>query len=225
MHSHSSALNQRVIALAAMTQAVYLVNNIARKGTADTEDCRVLMESIFADAPNSDNNSHDDSDNNAHQTVADLYGGIDKLNTGLRICSQLLRGEKIPDAKDLMLYSAGLITLERRLGKKEATRQQLAGGMQRISQQRQYFGDAMHHNVIAAIADLYGNTISNMKPRIIVRGKSEHLSQSVHTQRVRALLMTGLRAAHLWHQHGGGHLNLLLRRKALLRELESLQAQ
>ncbi|MDQ6969394.1 MAG: DUF489 family protein [Mariprofundus sp.] len=229
MHSHSSALNQRVTALAAMTQAVYLVNNIARKGTADTEDCRVLMESIFANAPNSDNDSQHHSDNNSpappQQSVADLYGGIDKLNTGLRICSQLLRGEKIPGAKDLMLYSAGLITLERRLGKKEATRQQLANGMQRIGHQRQYFGDAMHHNVIAAIADLYGNTISNMKPRIIVRGKPEHLSQSVHTQRVRALLMTGLRAAHLWHQHGGGHLNLLLRRKALLRELESLQAQ
>jgi len=97
--------------------------------------------------------------------------------------------------------------------------------MQRITQQRQYFGDAMHTNIIAAIADLYGETLSTMKPRIIVRGKSEHLSQSCNTERVRTLLMAGLRAAHLWHQHGGGHMSLLLRRKALLRELKLLHTQ
>jgi len=217
MPSPYSALHQRAIALAAMTQAIYLVNSIARKGVADTEDCRVLMESIFADS----SDSHDQT----HQSIADLYGGVHCLKTGLRICSALLRGEKIPDAKNLMIYSASLITLQRKLSKNDPMCQQLADGMQRITHQRQYFGDAMHHNVIAAIADLYGSTISSMKPRIIVRGKSEHLSQSTHTQRVRALLMAGLRAAHLWHQHGGSHLNLLLRRKALLRELEILQHQ
>jgi len=37
--------------------------------------------------------------------------------------------------------------------------------------------------------------------------------------------MTGLRAAHLWHQHGGGHISLLLRRKATMRELEALRHQ
>jgi len=217
MSSHPSALTQRVIALAAMTQAIYLVNGIARKGVADTEDCRVLMESIFTEG----SDSHDQS----HQSIADLYGGVPRLKTGLRTCSSLLRGEKIPDAKDLMIYSASLIALQRKLAKNAPMRQRLADGMQRISHQRQYFGDAMHHNVIAAIADLYGSTISTMKPRIIVRGKSEYLSQSSQTQRVRALLMAGLRAAHLWQQHGGGHLNLLLRRKALLRELEILQNQ
>jgi len=48
------------------------------------------------------------------------------------------------------------------------------------------------------------------------------LTQAANTQRVRALLMAGLRAAHLWHQHGGGHLGLLFRRKAILRELDQL---
>jgi len=55
-----------------------------------------------------------------------------------------------------------------------------------------------------------------------VRGKSEFLSQSDNTHRVRVLLMAGLRAAHLWRTHGGGHMTLLFRRKALLRELELL---
>ncbi|MDQ6997293.1 MAG: high frequency lysogenization protein HflD [Mariprofundus sp.] len=212
MSSHSSDLTQRATALAAMTQAIYLVNGIARKGVVDTEDSRVMMESIFSDASIQ-----------PKQTVLDLYGGVRHLETGIRICIKLLQGEKLLEAKDLMLYSAGLTALERKLSKDADMRNKLAKGMIRISNQRQYFGDAMHHNVIAAIADLYGDTISTMKPRIIVRGKSEFLSQTNHTQRVRALLMAGLRAAHLWHQHGGGHLSLLLRRKALLRELELLQ--
>jgi len=212
MSSHATALTQRTIALAALTQAIYLVNNIARKGTADTEDCRVLMESIFADPSTSPQHS-----------VADFYGGIHALDTGLRVCSLLLEGQKTPEAKDLMIYSVSLIALERRLNKDADTRKKLADGMQRITQQRQYFGSATHNNVIAAIADLYGETISSLKPRIIVHGKPEYLSQSHHTQQVRALLMAGLRAAHIWHQHGGGHFSLLLRRKALLRELKALR--
>jgi high frequency lysogenization protein len=208
--SHLTPLNQRATALAALTQAVYLVDCIARKGLADAEDFRVMTESIFADS-------------GENQSVADLYGDITHLNTGLRLCIKILRGNSLPQAKTLMAYSAGLLSLERRLSKNSELRQKLADGMIRVGKQRQYFGDAIHTNIIAAIADLYGETISTIKPRIIVRGKSEHLSQNANTQRVRTLLMAGLRAAHIWHKHGGGHLSLLIRRKALLHELEQLQ--
>jgi len=208
--SHLTALNQRATALAALTQAVYLVDCIARKGLADAEDFRVMTESIFAGA-------------GENESVADLYGDITHLNTGLRLSIKILRGDSLPQAKTLMAYSAGLLSLERRLSKNKDIRRKLADGMIRVGKQRQYFGDAVHVNVIAAIADLYGETLSTIKPRIIVRGKSEYLSQNVNTQRVRTQLMAGLRAAHIWHKHGGGHLSLLIRRKALLQELEQLQ--
>jgi len=211
MPSPTSDLSQRAAALAALTQAVYLVDGIARKGNVDTDDCKVLLDSLFAEA------------HGAQYSVSEIYGGAAALDTGLRICIQLLQGSDMAQAKALMVYSGGLMTLERRLAKDAATRQKMSDGMQRITSQRQYFGDSMHSNVIAAIADLYGNTISNMKPRIIVRGKSEFLSQSANTRRVRALLMAGLRAAHFWHKHGGGHISLLLRRKAIVRELEKLR--
>jgi len=213
MSSYPTDLNQRATALAALTQAVYLVDNIARKGTADTEDCKALLDSLFAE-PQTD-----------QQPVALLYGGTKNLTTGFHICSQLLQANAMTQAKTLLLYSSGLMTLERRLAKQPDIRQNIADGMHRITNQRQYFGDSMHSNVIAAIANLYGDTLSTMKPRIIVRGKSEYLTQATNTERVRALLMAGLRAAHLWHKHGGGHANLFLRRKALLREIRQLQQQ
>ncbi len=211
MSSYTTPLAQRTIALAALTQAVYLVDCIARKGVMDAEDCKVLMESMF---PVPQTTEHD---------ISQLYGGISGLTTGLRICTGLLNGSNLPQAKALMIYSAGLMTLERRLAKNTPMCHKLAEGMQRITHQKQYFGDSMHNNIIAAIAGLYGETISTMKPRIIVHGKTEYLSQTGNTQRVRALLMSGLHAAHLWHKHGGSRLNLLLRRKALLHELEMVQ--
>jgi len=208
--SHHNTIRQRAIALAAMTQAVYLVDGIARKGISDADDCQTMISSLFADL------SRPDMD------ALQLYGGTAKLQTGLRICSSLLSGNELPQNKALMTYSAGLLTLERKVAKDEALRQTLGSGMQRITGQRQYFGDAMHPNIIAAIADLYGDTISTLKPRILVRGKTEYLSQQANTRRVRALLMSGLRAAHIWHQHGGGHLNLMFRRKALVREMDRM---
>ena len=199
-------LQRRAIALAALTQAVYLVDSIARKGLADAEDSRALIESIF-------------NDPSANDSPAEVYGGIKQLSTGIRISREILQGKSMPQTKALMSYSAGLLTIEQRLNKDHEMRSKLGEGMARIDKQKHYFGSAVHPSVCAAIADLYGETISTMKPRIIVRGKSEHLSQSENTRRVRTLLMAGLRAAHLWRSNGGGHLTLLLRRKAILREL------
>jgi len=208
--AQTTPLHRRAIALAALTQAVYLVDSIARKGLADAEDSRALIESIFIDPSSND-------------SPAAVYGGLKQLSTGIRISRDILQGKSMPQAKTLMSYSAGLLTIEQRLNKDQKIRSKLAEGMARIDKQKAYFASAMHPSITAAIADLYGETISTMKPRIIVRGKTEYLSQSDHTQRVRTLLMAGLRAAHLWRSNGGGHLTLLLRRKAILRELELLQ--
>ena len=210
--SQHTPLSRRAVALAALTQTVYLVDCIARKGVVDSDDFRTMLESIFTDIGND-------------AEPLDIYGDLAALQTGLRISGKVLRGDALPQTKALMAYSAGLLSLERKLAKDTDMRRKLAEGMKRIDKQRHYFGDPMHTNIIAAIAELYGETISTMKPRIIVRGRSEYLSQPANTQRVRTLLMAGLRAAHIWHRHGGGHLNLLFRRKALLRELDTLHGR
>lgn len=204
-----SALTQRVTALAALCQSVYLVDAIARKGNADEADMHACSVSILASVA-------------GHTSIADIYGGIHHLQTGLRTAISLLKGEAIPQAKSLMTYAAGIMTIERKLAKNAKMRTHLAEGMQRIATQAQYFGSTAHPNITAAIAGLYAETISTMKPRIIVRGKPEFLTQKTNTDKVRTLLIAALRATHLWRKHGGSHFKLLLGRKKLLREAERL---
>ncbi len=196
-------LRNRVVALAAMVQCAHLVQGIARKGKADSGEIETCISSLFA---------------SAGSTPEHLYGGLPKVRTGLFLLSRLLRGNEVGKARELIAYTAAMITLEHKLSRKPAQLQKLASGIQRIEKQSEYFRDIMHDNIIAAIAGLYGETISTMKPRIIVRGKADYLHHSHNTNMVRALLMSGIHGAHLWRTSGGGHLQLLLRRRAMAKE-------
>lgn len=201
-------LEQRAIALAALTLVARQVNDIALKGTWDVEDFRCLIHSIFEqDSP----------------SAAGLYGGVHNLRGGLKLSNRLLSAElDAGQARPLLSCIAALLRLEKRLAKNPAMLAKLAEGLDRIRKQARYFGDETHENVIASIAALYGETLSTIKPRIIVHGKEEHLRQQAHTQRIRALLMAGIRAAHVWHAAGGTQATLLLHRRALRRECEKL---
>ena len=205
--NQATAQANRALALAAVTQAASLVESIARNGMCDTEDYQTMISSLFAD-----NSDH----------VGLMYGGIYKLRAGLHLSSKLLTGSNIEQAKPLLTYASGLLALEKRLSKNSAMLATIGEGMQRIKKQSDYFGSETHASVIGGIADLYGNTISTLKPSIIVRGKPEHLKQSSNTNKVRALLFSGIRAAHLWHQHGGGHFRLLIGRKKLHQQTQKL---
>ncbi len=210
-HNHHDALYHRVLALAAMVQCAHLVSGIARRGVADAVEIETCISSIFSPSGT---------------TPEPMYGGIEKLRTGLIMLSRLLQGKNmgkdVKRTKELMAYTAAMMTLERKLARNSAMLKQLAEGMQRIEKQSEYFKGPMHDNVIAAIADLYGETISTMKPRIIVRGKSDYLRHSGNTNKVRALLLAGIRGAHLWRTHGGSHLKLLLHRRALGKKASEL---
>lgn len=203
-------LTGRVVALAALIQSVHLVNSIARKGMVDAEDFEASLGSLFHNSPGME------------EHPAALYGGLYRLQTGLRLALQLLEGRKFDDAKPLMAYSAGVMSLERKLAKNAEMLERISEGMERIRKQSDYFGGITHENVIAGVAGLYSETLSTMKPRIIVRGKTENLRNSNNTNRVRAQLLCAIRAAYLWRRHGGGHFTLLFGRGKLAREAKAL---
>lgn len=85
--------------------------------------------------------------------------------------------------------------------------------------------DYTHSNQIAALADIYSSTISDLSPRIMVKGDPLHLQNPETQNRVRALLLAGIRAAILWRQLGGSRLQLLFKRKLLVKTAKQLLNQ
>ena len=116
-----------------------------------------------------------------------------------------------------------LLGLERKLARRPDLLQSLRTGLEEVIQNLNYFS-VDHSNAIARFADLYLNSLSTLTPRIMVNGDPIHLNNPDNANRIRALLLAGVRAAILWRQSGGGRLTLLLRRNPLLRETRRLLA-
>ncbi len=74
----------------------------------------------------------------------------------------------------------------------------------------------------AQLARIYQQTISTLGKRIQVTGDPRVLQQEHVAERIRALLLAGVRLAWLWHQLGGRRWHLILRRRALLVALRPL---
>ena len=73
-----------------------------------------------------------------------------------------------------------------------------------------------------ALATLYQDTISTLPFRIQVQGKVEHLQDERIANRIRALLLAGIRFAVLWHQIGGRPWHLFLLRGRINRIATSM---
>ncbi len=197
--------NDRVIALAGLFQASSLVNDIACTGQVNPDDFEACIASLFKiDARDS----------------ADVYNGIGHLRTGLH---SLIEQLQHPSNINITRYSVELLVLERKTVKQPRVLDQIAAGIRDATEKLQYF-PLTHDNVIASLANLYASTISRLTPRIMVKGEQIHLSNPENANRIRALLLAGIRAARLWRQSGGGRLTLMLRRRSLVVEAQRLLA-
>lgn len=184
----SSRERDRVIALAALLQAVTLVQQIAETGQVEQAEFETLLRSLTA--------------TDAASTEA-VYGDLSQLKMGfLQLNKQL---SKSKDKRDIILlrYVISLLHLERKLAKRPAMFDLISREIDQIPQQIEYFGAINSPQVIARFADIYHRTISELSPRVQVHGESGFLQQADNVNRIRALLLAGIRAAILWQQKGG----------------------
>jgi high frequency lysogenization protein len=202
-------LRDRTIALAAVVQAATLVQHIAETGQASPTDIETLLQSLLVE--NAD-------------TTADVYGGLGSLRPGLRELNQQLSKKK--EQKDVVLlrYVISLLHLERQLAKRPQMMEQIGREIDQVPQQVEYFGDIMSPQVIARFADIYHRTLSELKPQIQVFGDPNYLQQPDNVNKVRALLLAGVRAAVLWRQKGGRRWQFLFQSARILTTAEELYA-
>ena len=187
----------RTLALAGLFQAVDLVNQVARRGVVDQDALETSIRSIL----------QLDAD-----SVAEVYGGAERLHPGLRVLTRQLGGE--PGGANLLLtrYAVSVLHLERKLIRRKDMLGTIQEGVERARHQISHF-PVTHANVLANLADVYSETVSQIPPRIIVHGEQGHLENPELANKVRALLLAAIRSAVLWRQCGGGRMQLLFRRR------------
>ncbi|HKJ94104.1 MAG TPA: high frequency lysogenization protein HflD [Gammaproteobacteria bacterium] len=150
-----------------------------------------------------------------------LYGGRDALAPGLHLMIDHLRR---PDEATVTRYLVGILQLERKLAGDRRRFERVREGVRAAASQAQYFGAPNHENVISNLGELYQETVSQLRPRIIVQGDRAYLEDARNAALIRALLLSALRAAAIWRAAGGNRWRLVLRRRALIDSARRLLA-
>lgn len=198
----------RSLALGGVFQAAYLVDQVARRGRAPEAEFETCLSSLFEMSP---------------ANTEAVYGSRFEIRQGLQTLSEQMAGEEDKRNVYIMRYAINLMQLERKLIKKPAMLKQIADELKGASQQVRHFG-LTHSNVVARLADIYSQTLSTLTPRIMVSGEHNYLQNPENANRVRALLLAGIRSAVLWRQCGGRRWQLLFQRKKIIESARKLMA-
>lgn len=201
-----SDFRDKTLALAGVFQATALVKNIAVNGSVDKHDFEICIRSIFETDP---------------ESVEAVYGQVEYLRTGLTTLIEQLGEKSIQRDIDIARYVISLLHLQRKLSKNKPILDDVANGIERARRQTEHF-HITHENVIANLADIYSTTISQIPPKIMVSGESQFLSNTEQANKIRALLLAGMRSAVLWAQLGGSRWQILLRRRRFSQEAERI---
>ena len=73
-------------------------------------------------------------------------------------------------------------------------------------------------------AEIYSETLSHLRPTIIVHGTRDRLHQPSVADAIRASLLAGVRYAWAWQQLGGRQWHLILRRGRILQAITQLRS-
>ncbi|AQZ95805.1 high frequency lysogenization protein HflD [Halopseudomonas phragmitis] len=195
------------VALGAVFETAILVDKLARSGQLAEGPAACLVRSILERSP-------DD--------VMGVYGGSHhQIRQGLQALESMLARDNAALQRDALRYTMNLLVLERQLNKRDDMLQVLGQRLQQAESQVEHFG-ALHDNVWASLGSIYQDTISTLKLRIQVHGDMRYLQQPDIANRIRALLLAGIRSARLWRQLGGHRWHLLFYRKRLLEAVRAV---
>lgn len=199
---------ERLYPLCALAMAAHQVDRLANTGMVPYDEFALLIESTLTLSA---------------ENTLDVYGGdIEGLKPGAKMLREMLgRGgnRKYPD---VIRYFISLMQVERQLSKKPELLNTLRGHLE-VAVAKSESLNSTHEAVIETLNMAYQETVSTLKFRIMVTGNhGRHLQQGNNPAKVRALLLSGIRAAMLYRQLGGGRLALLFQRSRVFAELDAL---
>ena len=202
----SRTLNDRVLALAGLAQALKQVRRVAETGQADMASLTTSLDSIFRiDAA----------------TTELVYGGAHALRPGLTALRDYFRNES-PDQL-LPRLALAVLQLERNFVRQPATVDKVGDGIARLAPLAGAQGSSSAP-VLAGLGKLYAETLSHLRPKVMVQGNPHYLGQGDVVAEIRAMLLAAVRSAVLWRQMGGTLWDFVLQRRQMLQVVDQLLA-
>jgi len=205
----NSKLYKETIAFAGLLQATTLVEQLASNGNYEDEFFASSIASIFKTDATS---------------VEDVFSGqvnfIPGLSLGMTQLQRILEQNRPPQS-DHFRYALGLLHLESKLRKNNALMEILSSRLQKTKDNLTHF-EMGHERIIASLAHIYEDTLSTFRYRIHVNGNRLYLENPRNVNKIRALLLAGVRSAMLWRQVGGKRWDLLLYRRPMIEVTKSL---
>jgi len=197
-------MKQRILPLAGLAQCLRQIRRIAETGQTEASVLNAALDSIFQLEPDS---------------IAAVYGGLPALRPGLLLLREYLTSQgKDPQLPKLAL---SVLQLERRFSSDEEMDAKVHQGIMNARLLAKQHASNTHPEVLTALGALYADTISHLRPKVMVQGNPHYLGQAPLVAEIRAILLAALRSAVLWRQLGGSYWDFAFRRRAMQ---EAIQA-
>lgn len=200
---------KEVIALAGILQAAELVEQLANTGNAPQDSFETSLGSILKTKPG---------------TIEEIYDGQVNFMPGLQLGFSTLKDmleQKNNQGSQRLRYAIGLIHLQGKLQSNNDLMDVLGSRIDQMEAKLEHF-DLTHERTLASLASIYEDTLSTFRFRIQVTGNAIHLQNPLVVNKIRSVLLAGIRSAMLWRQMGGKRWHFVLCRKKLLTTLKTI---
>lgn len=213
---------EKTAALAGLFQTAHLVDKLASSGHFVPASYDVLIASLFKfDA----------------QDVATIYDGqvnpigeglstvktSQSLSSGIRVLHEVIAENQSVYYANTIRYVLALIQLENSFSKRQDLQNKIQSELSIIGQKLGEY-DSLHSELLSeSISQLYVDTLGTLTFRIQITGKMQHLQNKENENRIRSLLLAGIRSAMLWKQLGGRRWHLLLQKGQIIKALDQIK--
>ncbi|MDA0687976.1 MAG: high frequency lysogenization protein HflD [Proteobacteria bacterium] len=204
-----SRWEQQNLALAAVTQCATLVRDLANEGDVPQTQLAACINPLMATSPDS---------------IDEIYPHPADLARGVGIMQEMFGNERLREHGEVVRYTLGIILLRGKLMADSEMQDTIHRRLQYLdpiprdelpAADPDNPGFSHQERIFKQLATLYQDTISTLSYRIQVQGKIAHLKNDFTANRIRALLLAGIRSAVLWHQLGGRRWRMVVYRRRI----------
>lgn len=206
----STSLDDKILALAGIVQALSLINRLAFLGLHEQD--RPIIETCIQSLYMLD----------AHN-VEEIFGQKHALIPGMKELHAVLKHNifNLRYALRIKKEIWQVFGLAKQILRRPELRRLIQDKIHQYTRQAEYFSRT-HSSIIQRWSELTIELMNRLGARFHLYGRQANLSHEEIASTIRALLLAAIRAAVLWHQLGGNIWLLIFERKKLLLRLEEL---